>query len=57
MLRDLGSNKLCSSGLNSLNSATFHYILEIFWLSIEKNLNSMEIRDEKISKLVFQNYK
>lgn len=32
---------------NPLNSTTFYYILEILWLSTEKNLNSIEIRDEK----------
>ena len=59
VLRNFSSsyNKLYSSVLNSLNSAIFYYILKIFWLSTEKNLNSMEIGDEKISKLIFQKYK
>lgn len=59
MLRDLGSsyNKLCSSKLNSLNSVTFYYILEILWSSTEKNFDSMEIGNEKISEMIFQNYK
>lgn len=50
VLRNFSSwhNKLYSSELNSLNSAIFYYILKIFWLSTEKNLNSMEIGDEKI---------
>lgn len=39
--------------LNSLNSATFYYMLEIFWLSTEKNLNSVEIGDEKNIKVDF----
>lgn len=59
VLRNFSSsyNKLYNSALNSLNSAIFCYILKIFWLSTEKNLNSMEIGDEKIPKLIFQKYK